>query len=119
GIPLSFYGSIADTISVCFSKALGAPIGSMLLCSQEKKRPAMRKRKMWGGGMRQVGILAAAADYALDNHYKLLEDDHRRAKSFAEFISGLNGIKVNLDDVATNIVLFDVTSKTVDETLKL
>ncbi|HAC14707.1 MAG TPA: low specificity L-threonine aldolase [Bacteroidetes bacterium] len=119
GIPLSFYGSIADTISVCFSKALGAPIGSMLLCSQENKRLAMRKRKMWGGGMRQVGILAAAADYALDNHYKLLEDDHRRAKSFTEFISGLNGINVNLDDVATNIVLFDVTSKTVEETLKL
>lgn len=119
GIPLSFFGTIADTISVCFSKALGAPIGSMLLCSQENKRLAMRKRKMWGGGMRQVGILAAAADYALNNHYDLLAEDHRRAKSFAEFISGLNGIEVDLDEVATNIVLFDVKTMTVDDTLKL
>lgn len=118
GLPLSFFGKIADTISICFSKGLGAPVGSMLLCSSELKRDALRKRKMWGGGMRQVGILAAAADYAYENHFPLLLDDHRRAKEFALAISALPGISIDTSEVFTNIVLFDVTNKTVDEVLK-
>ena len=115
--PLSYYGKIADTISVCFSKALGAPVGSMLLCSNDKKREAFRKRKMWGGGMRQVGILAAAADYAFDHHFPNLHEDHRRAKEFAVEISSLPGVSVNPSAVFTNIVLFDVENKSVSEVL--
>lgn len=118
GIPLDFFGSIADTISVCFSKALGAPVGSMLLCSKEKQRMAMRKRKMWGGGMRQMGILAAAADYAFDNHFSLLADDHVRAKKLAHAIQEIPGFEINPDSVHTNIVLFDVTKGTVEQTLQ-
>jgi threonine aldolase len=117
GVPLSFFGSIADTISVCFSKALGAPVGSMLLCKKEQVRAATRKRKMWGGGMRQVGILAAAADYAFENHFPLLGDDHRRAKQLANTLQDIDGFSINPQNVHTNIVLFDVTRGTVDETL--
>lgn len=117
GLPLSFFGSIADTISVCFSKALGAPVGSMLLCKKEQVRAATRKRKMWGGGMRQVGILAAAADYAFENHFPLLGDDHRRAKQLANTLQDIDGFSINPQNVHTNIVLFDVTRDTVDETL--
>lgn len=117
GLPLSFFGTIADTISVCFSKALGAPVGSMLLCKKEQVRAATRKRKMWGGGMRQVGILAAAADYAFENHFPLLGDDHRRAKQLANTLQDIDGFSINPQNVHTNIVLFDVTRDTVDETL--
>lgn len=117
GLPLSFFGTIADTISVCFSKALGAPVGSMLLCKKEQVRAATRKRKMWGGGMRQVGILAAAADYAFENHFPLLGDDHRRAKELANTLQDIDGFSINPQNVHTNIVLFDVTRDTVDETL--
>lgn len=117
GIPLSFFGQIADTISVCFSKALGAPVGSMLLCRKEMVRDAVRKRKMWGGGMRQVGILAAAADYALTHHYELLPDDHRRARALAGFLSEFRQFSIQADAVYTNIVLFDVVQGRVDEVL--
>lgn len=117
GLPLDFFGTVADTMSVCFSKALGAPVGSMLLCNKALSRDALRKRKMWGGGMRQVGILAAAAEYAFDHHFELLHEDHRRAKEFAEFVSQLPGFDVNPHNVHTNIVLFDVLHKSVDETL--
>ncbi len=117
-LPLSFFGEIADTMSICFSKGLGAPVGSMLLCSNELKRDAFRKRKMWGGGMRQVGILAAAADYAYENHFPLLRDDHRRAKKFALAISELPGISLNTQNVFSNIVLFDVTDPTVSVVLE-
>lgn len=117
GIPLVEFGKIADTISVCFSKGLGAPVGSMLLCNEALRRPALRKRKMWGGGMRQVGILAAAADYALDHHYKLLSEDHRRARELAEHISELPGTTIDITNIFTNIVLFDVHKFSVAETL--
>ena len=73
----SFFGQIADTISVCFSKGLGAPVGSMLLSTSKRIAQARRYLKMWGGGMRQVGLLAAAADYAVDNHWSLMENDHK------------------------------------------
>lgn len=116
-LPLSFFGTVCETISVCFSKGLGAPVGSMLLCSNDRYRNAMRKRKMWGGGMRQVGILAAAANYALDHHFSLLEADHIRAKKFAEFVNEFQSFYVDPNKVFTNIVLFDCTDKQVDEVL--
>jgi threonine aldolase len=108
GVEPSFFGSISDTISVCFSKGLGAPVGSMLLSSRERIKKARRARKMWGGGMRQVGILAAAADFALDNVWPLMVNDHRRAKEFAFAIQQSSAFEVDPNTVETNIVLFKV-----------
>jgi threonine aldolase len=118
GIEASFYGEIADTISICFSKGLGAPIGSMMLGSKDHIRLARRYRKMWGGGMRQVGLLAAAADYAVDNHLPLLKEDHTKAKKFAEAVSKSPRFEIELSSVESNIVLFDVKNETVEEVLK-
>lgn len=108
GIDYSFFRTVADTMSVCFSKALGAPVGSMVLCGKDKIRDAYRRRKQWGGGMRQIGLLAAAADYALDHHLPLLGEDHRRAKELAVALSKHSDYTVDPDSVKTNIVLFDV-----------
>ncbi len=108
GIDYSFFGTVADTMSVCFSKALGAPVGSMVLCGKDRIRDAYRRRKQWGGGMRQIGLLAAAADYALDHHLPLLAEDHRRAKELAVAMSRHPEYTVDPDSVKTNIVLFDV-----------
>lgn len=107
-INAGFFGSIADTMSVCFSKGLGAPAGSMILSSRDLIRKARRMRKMWGGGMRQVGVLAAAADYALDQHLPLLKEDHRRARELARTIDSCGGLSIDLDGVETNILIFDV-----------
>lgn len=104
----AFFGKIADTMSVCFSKGLGAPIGSMLLSSKKNISQARRYRKMWGGGMRQVGLLAAAADYALEKHWPLLKEDHRRARELAEVIRGCSKLEVDLNRLQSNILLFDV-----------
>ncbi len=106
-----FFGEVADTISVCFSKGLGAPIGSMLLSNEENIAKARRFRKMWGGGMRQIGLIAAAAEYALDNHWDLMKDDHRRAKEFAKAISSNSAFSIDMDSVETNIVLFDTLNE--------
>lgn len=103
-----FYGSIADTMSVCFSKGLGAPVGSMVLSSEERIKKARRMRKMWGGGMRQAGVLAAAADYALEHHFSLLKEDHRRARDFAQVINSCNELSIDPDTVETNILIFDI-----------
>jgi threonine aldolase len=117
GVEASFYGTIADTISVCFSKGLGAPAGSMMLSSAPRIRHARRFRKMWGGGMRQVGLLAAAADHALDRHWPLLADDHRRAKTFASHLAAKKGVAMDPSDVESNIVIFTVTERPVEEVL--
>lgn len=106
-----FYAKIADTLSVCFSKGLGAPVGSMILSSTKNIAKVRRMRKMWGGGMRQVGILAAAADYAIDNHYPLLKEDHRRARELAETINECEGLTIDLESVETNILIFEVKSE--------
>ncbi len=103
-----FFGTIADTISVCFSKGLGAPVGSMLLSSHQNIKKARRFRKMWGGGMRQIGILAAAADYAVEHHWPLLAEDHRRAALFADVVSKCTQLEIDKVSVETNIVIFDV-----------
>lgn len=108
GIESEFFGSIADTISICFSKGLGAPIGSMLLSDEKTVLAARRIRKMWGGGMRQTGLLAAAAKYGYQNHFSLISEDHRRAKELAKVIAEHPDFSIDLKSVHTNIVLFDV-----------
>ena len=95
-----------DTVSACFSKSLGAPAGSVIAGSRDAIAQALRLRKRLGGGMRQVGILAAGALYALEHHRERLEGDHRAARAFAEAIAGANGIAIDLDTVETNIVIF-------------
>lgn len=108
GIEAEFFGSIADTISICFSKGLGAPVGSMLLSDEKTVLAARRIRKMWGGGMRQTGLLAAAAKYGYENHFPLISEDHRRAKEFADAIVEHPDFTIDSETVHTNIVLFDV-----------
>jgi threonine aldolase len=95
-----------DSVSVCFSKGLGAPIGSALCGSREFIARAHRVRKMAGGGMRQVGLLAAAADYALTHHVERLADDHALAKRLADGLSGIAGLTVTPPQ--TNIVFAQV-----------
>lgn len=117
GMEASFFGEIADTISVCFSKGLGAPVGSMLLSSKENITKARRFRKMWGGGMRQVGLLAAAADFALDENYSKLKKDHSRAKQLATVIDSCAQLSIELESVETNIVIFDVLEESASDAL--
>ncbi len=102
------YGEIFDTLSVCLSKGLGAPVGSMILGTRANIERARRWRKMLGGGMRQVGILAAAGLYALETNLPKLADDHRRARAFAEGLSLINGVSVDRARIQTNIVAFTV-----------
>lgn len=104
GTPLTEYGAIADTVAVCLSKGLGAPIGSLMLGSAEAVDAARVRRKRLGGGMRQVGVLAAAGHYALDHHLDRMAEDHANARLIAE-ACGLDP-----DAVATNIVVLDVPS---------
>ena len=106
GISVKEYAGYFDSITFCFSKGLGCPVGSILCGSKEFIEMARKWRKILGGGMRQVGILAAAGIYALDNNVDRLKDDHRKAKYFAEQISKLDGIKVDMRSVQTNILIF-------------
>ncbi len=101
------YGSLFDTISVCFSKGLGCPVGSMLIGDETIMEQAIRVRKLFGGNMRQVGYLAAAADYALDNHINRLADDHKRAKHLGDALEKSSLIK-KVESIETNIVIFNV-----------
>ncbi|NBC27727.1 MAG: aminotransferase class I/II-fold pyridoxal phosphate-dependent enzyme [Bacteroidetes bacterium] len=107
GTSPEFYGSVADTISICFSKGLGAPVGSMMLSSHERKKEARRLRKMWGGGMRQIGLLAAAADYAVEHHWPLMAKDHDRARHFADVLKESPHFSIDLESAETNIIIFD------------
>ena len=95
-----------DSVSVCFSKGLGAPVGSALCGSQELISRAHRIRKMAGGGMRQVGLLAAAAAYALDHHIDRLADDHALAQRLAQGLAGVDGLRVK--SAQTNMVFVEV-----------
>lgn len=108
------YGKLFDTISVCLSKGLGCPIGSVLIGDEALMQHAIRIRKILGGGMRQVGYLAAAGLYALDNHIHRLVDDHNKAKEIGEVLNGLIFIK-KVEPVETNIIIFELRQKT-DET---
>ena len=95
-----------DTVSVCFSKGLGAPVGSALVGPRDLIKRAHRTRKMLGGGMRQAGILAAAALHALDHHIERLDEDHAHAQRLAEGLQGLDGVTVQPPQ--TNIVFVDL-----------
>ncbi len=108
GVPLAEYGAIADTVSVCLSKGLGAPVGSVLTGSAERVATARVWRKRYGGGMRQVGILAAAGRYALDHQLARLADDHARARRLAGAAAAARPELVDVDDVETNIVVLDL-----------
>jgi threonine aldolase len=105
GTPLSEYGEIADTLSVCLSKGLGAPVGSVLLLPAEKREQAKVMRHRLGGGWRQAGMLAAAGLYALDNHIERMAEDHANAKLLAD---GLRERGLTAREPETNIVLVDV-----------
>ena len=104
------YGQVFDTISVCLSKGLGCPIGSVLIGDSDIMKNAIRIRKIFGGNMRQVGYLAAAGLYALDNHIERLSEDHKKAKELERLLSGLSYIKV-VEPVETNIVIFELNNK--------
>lgn len=101
----SGYGKIFDTISVCLSKGMGCPVGSLLLGSAGDMKKAVRIRKRMGGGMRQAGILAAAGIYAMDHHFDRLEEDHRKAKILGDVLVQTDYID-RIDPVETNIVIF-------------
>ena len=101
------YGEIFDTISVCLSKGLGCPIGSVLVGDEHLMKNAIRIRKILGGGMRQVGFLAAAGLYALDNNLILLKEDHKKAKEIGSVLENCSFIK-NVEPVETNIVIFNL-----------
>ena len=103
-------GNLFDSISVCLSKGLGAPVGSVLLGNNEFIRKARRVRKVFGGGMRQAGYLAAAGIYALDNNINRLKDDHKRAKQLANTMLKLSFIESVLP-VDTNIIIFNLNTK--------
>ncbi|MGD8601925.1 MAG: GntG family PLP-dependent aldolase [Gemmatimonadota bacterium] len=99
-----------DTVNVCFSKGLGAPVGSALAGSRELVARARRFKQNFGGGMRQAGILAAAALHALEHHRPELGEDIRRARRFAFALSGMEGIAIDRESVQSNIVRFEVTA---------
>ena len=101
------YGDLFDTISICFSKGLGAPVGSMLLGTKNHIKKALRIRKLLGGGMRQVGFLAAAANYALDHHVERLAEDHQKVKEIANVLENCSYI-TKIEPVETNILIFYV-----------
>jgi len=104
------YGKLFDTISICLSKGLGAPIGSILLGSKKDIAKALRIRKLFGGAMRQVGFLAAAGIYALDNHINRLAEDHQKAKEIGAVLEALSYV-TKLETIETNIVIFYVDEK--------
>lgn len=102
------YGQYFDGISICLSKGLGAPVGSVLLASKETIKKAKKIRKVLGGGMRQAGFLAAAGIYALDHHVERLKTDHEHAKALANTLAGLTWVNAVMP-VETNIIIFQVT----------
>jgi threonine aldolase len=110
GVALNEYGKYFDTISVCLSKGLGAPIGSVMLSTKERVTKARIWRKRYGAGMRQVGLLAGAAHYALDNNIARLSEDHRRAKELAVAIAAIDKSFVDPALVETNIVGLDLAN---------
>jgi len=108
GVEASRWAACFDTINVCFSKGLGAPVGSALVGTQDMIREAARHRKLLGGGMRQAGMLAAAALYGLNNNVDRLADDHANAQRLARGIAKIDGLDARPQDADTNLVFFDV-----------
>ena len=108
------YGELFDTISICFSKSLGAPIGSVLLGSNDHMQKAKKIRKLFGGAMCQVGYMAAAGIYALDHHIERLADDHQRASYLGEVLNRNPYIK-KVEPIETNIVIFNLIDELDDQ----
>lgn len=108
GVSPKTYAQYFDSLSVCFSKGLGAPIGSMVIGTKAMIERARTYRKIFGGGMRQVGVIAAAAEYALENNIDRLKTDHEHARVLGKGIAANNRLRVNLDTIETNIVMVDV-----------
>lgn len=108
GIPTATWARTFDTVSCCFSKGLGAPVGSAVAGDRASIARAHRFRKMFGGTMRQSGILAAAALHALDHHVQRLAEDHAAARKLADGIANIGGLTVDMDAVQTNMAFFDV-----------
>lgn len=108
GVPAADWAQHFDTVSVCFSKGLGAPVGSALAGPAELIREARRHRKAFGGGMRQAGIIAAGALYGLEHHVDRLADDHEHAQILATAIRETEGLELQPEQVDTNIVIFRV-----------
>ncbi|MCH2114420.1 MAG: beta-eliminating lyase-related protein [Pirellulales bacterium] len=111
GIPAHKWAQHFDTVSVCFSKGLGAPVGSALCGTREAMGRARWHRKAFGGGMRQAGVIAAGALYALDHHIERLAEDHAKAQVLADAIRQTDGLCLQGDQVDTNIVCFTVDTK--------
>ena len=107
------YGTLFDSLSVCFSKGLGCPVGSVLLGSKDFIAKALRVRKVFGGGMRQAGFLAAAGIYALDHHRERLKEDHRKAKEIEAILSEKAFI-FSVSPVDTNIIIFELNESVLD-----
>ena len=110
GVALNEYGKYFETISVCLSKGLGAPIGSVMLSTKDRVSKARIWRKRYGAGMRQVGLLAGAAHYALDHNISRLSEDHRRAKEIAIAIAAIDASLIDPNTVETNIVGLDLSA---------
>ncbi|SRX56038.1 L-allo-threonine aldolase [Aequorivita sp. CIP111184] len=109
------YGKVFDTISVCLSKGMGTPMGSVLLGKSEIMKKAMRVRKVLGGGMRQIGFMAAAGIYALDNHLERLAEDHKKASEISEMLSQQSYVK-KVEPTETNIIIFYLSEEISEET---
>jgi len=107
--PVAVIAAPFDSISICLSKGLGAPVGSLLVGSHDVIARARRLRKMLGGGMRQAGMLAQAGIFALEQHVERLADDHRRAKRLAEALAAMPGIALDIDQVQSNMVFLRLT----------
>lgn len=111
GIDARTWAQHFDTVSVCFSKGLGAPVGSALAGPAELIREAVRVRKVFGGGMRQAGVIAAGALYALENHVQRLAEDHAHAQLLADAIRAIDGLELASETVDTNLVFFRVSPR--------
>jgi threonine aldolase len=118
GIPEREYSSLFDSVSVCFSKGLGAPVGSALAGSKALIERARRFRKMMGGGMRQAGVIAAGALFALRNHRARLAEDHANARLLVEGLAGLKEVETDPAAVETNIVRFSVKTMPAQEVVE-
>ncbi|NOY79807.1 MAG: low specificity L-threonine aldolase [Kiritimatiellaeota bacterium] len=111
GIPERVIAAHADSVAVCFSKGLGAPVGSCLVGDAEFIERARRVRQQFGGGMRQAGIVAAGALYALKHHRSRLSEDHENARALARGLAGLPGVRIRPGDVETNLVYFEIEGR--------
>ncbi len=108
GTPLGELAAPFDTVSVCLSKGLGAPVGSLIAGTRAHVDRARRRRKMLGGGMRQAGVLAAAGRHAIAHHVARLAEDHASCRAFAERIATAPGVRLDLDTVETNLCIFEL-----------